>query len=199
MLAVKPNSRQMPKDTMYTASSKYSDLLYAYLQELSQVDIDGSRIVFAHEVTFTKLAERLGISRQTASKRFKNLQELGLVSQKSFADVYKLYVLDREVAALIPLDVIETLVDTLSENCISVYVYLLNRWVAAGYMEYEFTLGHLKAFIGISENTRSNDKIINNIMFILERLELVKFRQETEMTAEGYKTKYRVTWATNQL
>ena len=62
----------------------------------------------------------------------KNLEKIGLVTKNEMKKRYELLILDPNVAALIPYDTLKLLVDTLSENSISSYVYLLSRYIANG-------------------------------------------------------------------
>jgi hypothetical protein len=60
----------------------------------------------------------------------KNLEKMGLVTKNESKKRYELLILDPDVAALIPYNTLKLLVDTLSENSISSYVYLLSRYIA---------------------------------------------------------------------
>ena len=60
----------------------------------------------------------------------KNLEKLGLVVKNDSKKRYELTTLDATMAALVPYPTLKLLVDALSENSISTYVYLLNRYVA---------------------------------------------------------------------
>jgi hypothetical protein len=62
----------------------------------------------------------------------KNLEKMGLVTKNESKKRYELLILDPDVAALIPYNTLKLLVDTLSENSISSYVYLLSRYIANG-------------------------------------------------------------------
>lgn len=73
MLENKKDSRQIPKTKDICSNKKYYDVMYAYFQCLSDKDDNGIRYFDKKEVKFTKLGELFGISRQTASTRFKNL------------------------------------------------------------------------------------------------------------------------------
>ena len=144
----------------------------------------------------------LGLSRQTVSTKFKNLIELGLVEDFN-KDYYKLIVLESSLATLLPYDTIKLLTDTLNENSISTYVYLLNRYYANGCKPVQFTLESIKAFIGICTTTRSNDEIITNILFVLQKLGLIKYslttyQQENDIF-ENIKTIYQLEWLVNEV
>lgn len=111
----------------------------------------------------------------------KNLEKLGLVTKNESKKRYELTILDANMAALIPYPTLKLLVDALSENSISTYVYLLGRYIANKEKPFQFTLAQIKAAIGISTSTRSNDNIITNILFVLEKIGLIKY----SLTAES--------------
>ena len=57
--------------------------------------------------------------------KFKNLIDLGLI-EKIDSKTYKLNILESNEAMLIKYPVLKLITDTLSENSISTYIYLLN-------------------------------------------------------------------------
>ena len=64
MLRVQPNSRQMPKTKTICSNKKYYDILYAYLQCISERDeISNKRYFYKKDINFSKLAEIFGLSR----------------------------------------------------------------------------------------------------------------------------------------
>ena len=81
------------------------------------------------DIKFTKLAEVFNLTRQTISTKFKNLISLGLIVD-SGVDTYDLIKLDNDVAWLVQYDLLKLMADTLSENAISTYTYLYNRYYA---------------------------------------------------------------------
>lgn len=187
------NSRQVPKTVEYTSEKKYSDLLYSCLQCMSMREGDSNfRYILKSEINFSSIAkDKLHLSRQTVSKRFKNLIELGLVVEEG--DRYRLCLLDASVATLVPYDVLQILVDSLSDNAISTYVYLMNRFIANKEQPLLFTLGQIKAFAGLTTTTRSNDSVINNILVVLQKLGLIEYHMETvhlEDKFQNFKTNF---------
>jgi len=80
---------------------------------------------------------------------------------------YYLSILPAEAAGLIPEPTLKLINDTLSEHCISAYLYLLMRYVANDEKPFTFLLSDVKKHIGICTTTRSNDEVINNILFVL--------------------------------
>ncbi len=118
------------------------------------------------------------MSRQTVSTKFKNLKELGLVNELANGD-YELRILEKELAFLVPYDTLKLITDALSENSVSTYVYLLNRYWANEGKPFQFTLEQIKSHIGICTTTRSNDNVITNILFVLEKIGLIKYSLTT--------------------
>ena len=202
MLENKKDSRQIPKTKDICSNKKYYDVMYAYFQCLSDKDDNGIRYFDKKEVKFTKLGELFGISRQTASTRFKNLQELGLIKEYDTKH-YELVTLEKDMASLIQYKTLKIITDTLSENSISTYIYLLNRYYANGCKSFQFTLEQVKAQIGIATTTRSNDNIVTNILFILEKIGLIKYEltsvKQTDDNFQNIKTIYQLTWLTNEI
>lgn len=173
-MKIEKDSRQVPKVKDIMADVKYCDILYCYFQNLSKWDgiIGHPRTFTKKEKNFSKISAELKISRQTISKKFNNLLELGLIKETNNNN-YELVILDADIASLIPVETLKVLVSALNENAISIYVYLLNRFVANKEQEFMFTKSQLKAMLGFSINTRSNDYVIDGILTVLQKLELI--------------------------
>ena len=95
------------------------------------------------------------------------------------------------------------MIDTLSQNTISTYVYLFNKFYANEYKPFQFTIEQIKNHIGISTTTRSNDEIVSNILFILQKLGIIKYSLTT-LKQEGdnfnnVKTIHQLDWITNDI
>jgi predicted transcriptional regulator len=175
MLKIQNNSRQIPDIEKYTADKKYNDLLYGILQQESYYE-DGKRYIDKSEINFTELAEKMGVTRQTSSTKFKNLIELGLIAEEKEPKIrYQLNYLDKTICSLVPLETLRKISDALSQNAISIYVYLLKRFIANQEKEYIVTMAQMKKFIGIATSTTSNNHVINNILEILEKIGLVAY------------------------
>lgn len=177
-MEIKRDSRQVPSIEKICASKQYNDILYAYLQVIAEkvVDEEGRilRLLSKKKVKFVKLAEKLGLTRQTVSKKFKNLYDLDLIVE--FDDeYYQIVELTRDKATLVPYHTLKTMVDTLNDNCVSIYVCLLNWYYMNGCKPFKFTLDQLKTFVGLSTGTRNNNDIITNILFVLQKLGLIKY------------------------
>ena len=154
------------------------------------------------DIKFTKLAEVFNLSRQTVSTKFKNLVSLGLVID-SGVDTYDLIKLDNDVAWLVQYDLLKLMVDALSENAISTYIYLCNRYYANGNKPYQFTLEQIKKHVGICTSTRSNDDTITNILFVLQKIGVLQYSLTTAKsssdTFDNVKTIYQLDWITNTI
>lgn len=162
----------------------------------------GTRYFSKRDINFSKLGEIFNLSRQTVSTKFKNLKELGLVVEVD-KDTYRLVELSADLASLVPYGTLKLITDTLSENSISTYIYLLNCYYANNCRPFQFTLEQIKSYIGISTSTRSNNDTVTNILFVLEKVGLIKyslttFQQEAD-SFQNVKTIYQLDWLTNTL
>ena len=198
------DSRQVPKTKEYLANVKYCDILYCYFQNISVWDgVEGHPRYFAKkEKNFSKIAVILGKSRQTITKKFNALLDLGLIKETN--DCYELIILQDDLASLIPSTTLRMLVSTMNENTISIFVYLLNRYYATlanNQQEFMFTKEQLKNIIGISTGTRSNDYIIDDILTILQKIGLIKvdIRDEVDKITKDIKTHLYIVYMTNKI
>lgn len=203
-MKIEKDSRQVPKTKDIMANAKYCDILYCYFQNISTWDgIQGHPRVFSkRDKNFSKISEYLKISRQTVSKKFNNLVELGLIKENK--DTYELIILDEDIASLIPINTLKILVSAFNENAISVYVYLLNRYYATlmnGQQEFIFTKEQLKGILGFSTATRSNDYIIDGILTVLQKIGVIKVetRTKVEEFSGDVKSYLYLVYATNQI
>lgn len=203
MLKIQPNSRQIPKARNICSNKKYYDILYAYLQCISERDAESNkRYFYKKDINFSKLGEIFNLSRQTVSTKFKNLKELGLIEEVN-KDTYQLIELSADIASLVPYNTLKLITDTLNDNSISTYIYLLNCYYGNDCRPFQFTLDQIKGYIGISTSTRSNNDIVTNILYVLEKIGLIKYslstvKQETD-NFQNVKTIYQLDWLTNTL
>ena len=205
MLETQTNSRQIPKVQDICASKKYNDILYAYLQCVSERDtVNGNRYFHKKDINFSNLGKMFNLSRQTVSTKFKNLmsEDLNLV-EKISEDRYLLKELPRDYASLIPYKTLKLITDTLSENSVNTYVYLLNRYYANNCKPFKFTLTQVKSAVGICSTTRSNDDIITNILFVLQKIGLIRYSLTAESqegsSFQNVKTMYQIDFLTNSI
>lgn len=86
-MQIQRNSRQVPNTKDIVAQKYYSDILYSHLQVISQFDPEtAERFVLAADINYAAFGNTLGITRQTVSKRFNKLVELGLLTKKENGD-----------------------------------------------------------------------------------------------------------------
>lgn len=188
------NSRQLPSTIDYCANKKYNDLMYGYLQSISLSNRDcykDDRVVDKASINFTKMGSMLKISRQTASKYFKNMIAMGLIEENTEKKCYLLKKLPADCAYLIPKDTLQLLVDTLSEKCISTYVFLFGLYCSNDLKPYTVSLSAIKLFVGMSDENGHNNSIFTHIFFVLKKLGLLEYHIYT--SAEGFenvKTQY---------
>lgn len=180
---IQPNSRQIPSITSYTSDNKYNDLLYGVLQQRSYHEvINGvsTRYVDKKDVVFSKLCHFVGLSRQKTSQKFNNLIEKGLIQEDPNPKMkrYILNELDTTVASLVPLETLRKINNALSQHAISLFVYLMNRYIANGKKEFVATMSQMKDFIGVATATSSNNNIITDILQILQLIGLVQWRYQ---------------------
>lgn len=188
-MEIQKNSRQMPKTREICSNKKYSDVVYGWFQDVSERDLDTNlRYVSGCNVNFSKIAQRVNLSRQTVSRRVSNLIDLGLLYKNESLNRYEITPLINIDASLIPQHTLTFLLDSQSENTISIYVYLLNRYWANDEQPFTFTLSQVKEFLGISTATPSNNHCIVNPLISLRNNGLI----DIELVEDGYKTIYRV-------
>ena len=199
MLKINSNSRQIPDVEKYTADKKYCDLLYGVLQEISyyeKIGDIGVRYVDKSSFSFESLGDRIGLKRATTSTKFKNLISLGLIEYIEEEKRYKLYYLDKSICSLVPYETLRKLNNSLNHNAISIFVYLLKRYIANEEKEYPVTMIQMKKFIGIATSTTSNNEVINDILEVLSLLGLVKYELRQ---VEQDKTVIYITYMNNMI
>lgn len=194
------NSRQIPKVKEITADPNYFDRLYTHLQIVSKLDQDtGTRTVAKKDIKFTELANIMQQTRQTVSKRFKGLIDKDLVRPLPNGD-YELPRLDHTQAFLLPERTAQGLVSAFTDNAITVYVYLLNRYIGNDEQPYEFSLATLKERCGMPTTNSSNNYIITSILDVLRSLGLIQYTQITKKDANGkFANHFVLASATNEL
>ena len=180
---IQPNSRQIPSITSYTSDNKYNDLLYGVLQEKSYHEVINGvsiRYVDKKDVVFSKLCHFVGLSRQKTSQKFNNLIEKGLVQEDPNPRMkrYILNELDTTVASLVPLETLRKINNALSQHAISLFVYLMNRYIANKEKQFVVTMNQMKSFIGVATGTTSNNNIVTDILEILQLIGLVQWKYQ---------------------
>lgn len=143
------------------------------------------------DINYQAIGERVKLSRQTVSKRIKNLEEMGLILKNIGKKRYEIVILEKLDASLIPKHTLEFLVDTFSENTISIYAYLLARYWANQFKPFYFTIPELKTFLGLSVKTTCNNHCVMNPLYGLRNSGLVDFELKEEYNT--IKTTYQIT------
>ena len=173
----KENLRKMPSIKKYTADETYHDIIYGYLQTSSIWDMHTNRrYVDKKSATNEILGEIAHISRQTAAKKMKGLIQSGLVEYDGEARRYYLPEVGEFEGTLVPYDTLSYLVAACSQDAISIYVYLLRLAIKNKKQGFSVYYSDLKDFVGLSNSTRSNNKIIWSIMHMLGCIGLVHFK-----------------------
>ena len=77
------------------------------------------------------------------------------------------------------------------------------RYIANNEEIFQFKLSDVKKHIGICSTTRSNDEIITNILFVLQKIGLIKYRlttlQQENVDYKDVKTIYQLDYLTNYI
>lgn len=206
-LTLKPNSRQIPSSKQYLSNAKYCDLLYGYLQSISKRDSEKNncRYIQKQQVNFSSIASILNMSRQTVSKKFKAMLEgekdsLPLIKYSQEEKKYYLIDLQASIATLVQHNTLQIMIASLQQRVLSIYVYLLNRYIASGCNQFQYTLEQLKKVVGIGSKSTGNNYIINSALIILKKLGLLQYRYQTKKEdGKHEKTNCYISWMTNEL
>lgn len=164
--------------------------LYAYLQSVSCV-LNNQTVIIKKELPRKKdICNKIGVkSVKTLNAHMDYLIENGYITDDQENGVYVLPNIE-DFYALIPLETIQFLSDTLQENVIKVYIYLGQRYKFK--TNYEFTLEELAANIGIKLNHVSRNYVMmNNILTCLQILGLIDFEV---INVSNVETKKRLTF-----
>lgn len=175
-MIIQKNSRQVPRSRSIMRDKNYFDLVYAWFQCQSDKDNEfEERIIPIKRATYTIIAKDCNIDRRSAGKYVKRLIELGLLKKDKEERNYFLTLLPKETATLVPFPTLRELVNSLNRNSVSLYTYLLNKYVACGEKTFQETYINLKEQIGLSIKTKSNNIVVRDILDILQRLGLLTF------------------------
>jgi hypothetical protein len=163
-----------PSDKNLLISMNYEDNLYAWL--LLQAHYNQNEdyyYLYKNSFTFIRLSESLKKSRQTISKEFKHLQDLGLITEGSnFGE--KIYILPcRRTSQLLCRNTLSTLLEISCERklneLIKTFIYTLNikkenrlsQPIAAGEVlnYFNHSIGHKTSY----ERVRNNLKVLQEM------------------------------------
>lgn len=173
MLKIQSNSRQVPKKEKIVSNKDYCDLVYSWFQCESKLT-GNERLVSKDKVKYSHIAIQLGMDRRTVAKYVKKLIDLELITITENGD-YKLHQLEANAATLVPFLTLRQLINSLHKNSVSIFVYLLNRYLGNGEKGFYVTHYSLKKFIGIATSTTSNNVIISDILKTLKLLGLIDY------------------------
>ena len=188
------DSRQIPSDKSLTGNKKYSDLLYGYLQVVSERE-EGTNIRYIEKknLKFTKIAADLQISRQTVASRLNNLIDMGLLKYDEVKKRYEFITIQKDLAALLPKPTVRILCNTLSERSLSILAYLLKSYCQHGQKPFNINIDILKAQVGLSSANRgTNNEVITDTLILLKKLGFIDYKvvKEMDKVSGGFKTVY---------
>ena len=188
------DSRQIPSDKSLTGNKKYSDLLYGYLQVVSERE-EGTNIRYIEKknLKFTKIAADLQISRQTVASRLNNLIDMGLLKYDEVKKRYEFITIQKDLAALLPKPTVRILCNTLRERSLSILAYLLKSYFQHGQKPFNINIDILKAQVGLSSANRgTNNEVITDTLVLLKKLGCIDYKvvKEMDKVSGGFKTVY---------
>ena len=197
----------MPSTISVIREKDYCDLLYAWLQCNSErVNMDAQqRQILKTKIKWTSIERDFTrilsdgtvdkvMGRKTIAKYFNYLEEKGLI--KLEGEYYILTLLEPNEANLIEYNTLNKLMNVLQKNSLNIYIYLFNRYYAAGQKPFIVTIKQIKDFIGIASSTTCNNIVIDDTIDILKRLGLLDFHLKT---GEDNKTYLEFIWIKNKL
>ena len=188
------DSRQIPSDKSLTGNKKYSDLLYGYLQVVSEREEETNiRYIDKKNLKFTKIAADLQISRQTVASRLNNLIDMGLLRYDEVKKRYEFITIQKDLAALLPKPTVRILCNTLRERSLSMLAYLLKSYFQHGQKPFNINIDILKAQVGLSSANRgTNNEVITDTLILLKKLGFIDYKvvKEMDKVSGGFKTVY---------
>lgn len=188
------DSRQIPSDKSLTGNKKYSDLLYGYLQVVSEREEETNiRYIEKKNLKFTKIAADLQISRQTVASRLNNLIDMGLLKYDEAKKRYEFITIQKDLAALLPKPTVRILCNTLRERSLSILAYLLKSYFQHGQKPFNINIDILKAQVGLSSANRgTNNEVITDTLILLKKLGFIDYKvvKEMDKVSGGFKTVY---------
>lgn len=194
-MQIQKNSRQVPKRDSIVSNKSYYDLVYSWFQTTSLYDEDvKERYVPKAIVNYSSMSKDLGMDRRTVSRYVDRLLDLNLLVNDEEQQRIILKNLEPSAATLVPYPTLRQIQNSLHRHSVSIFIYLLNRFIASQEEPYFITHGELKKYIGISLNTASNNIIVTDILNTLQSLGLINY--ELVQTGET-RTNIRINSVTN--
>ncbi len=171
--------RQIVSDMSITSSKEYNDFLYGWL--VLNAHVEGEVYIWKRDFVLSKMEQELGMTRKTLSKYLSFLVKEGLVVEEE--DRYVLPNL-KDKGFWVDEDIIYKLIECRLRYVVSIYIYLRKSYWASGEKSLIVSMDHLKEFIGLSTNTRSNNKIITNIFESFRVAGLLKYELRHDITTK---------------
>ena len=193
-MQIQKNSRQVPRQEKVVSSRDYCDLVYSWFQCESVLNEQGERIVVNSKVNYSTMSGVLGMDRRTISRYVQKLVEMNLLERQM--DCYLLKSLEPSAATLVPYPTLRQIQNSLHRNSVSIFVYLLNRFIANDEKPFVMTYLQLKKYIGIATSTTSNNVVISDIMKTLKPMGLLEYHL---IQTEEYRTNIVVDKVVNVL
>ena len=215
----KNKQRVLPLEKKYMEDKKVDYKLYSFFQSISYLSQYNERFVYKTDDPelgkltqenlveifndrCTDLNERISLS--TLKRRMQLYKSLGLIEENSVIDMtgkkVKCYILVQnfEVFQYVPFDTLKYLANTASSNVITIYAYLLSKflWKQKTGEMYSFTLGELAEAIGIKDYNNGNTRVVNDCLSCLLTIGLIGYVQYYEENGSGMPSpKMRLTFA----
>lgn len=166
----KQQQRRFSLEDNYMKNSKVNDYLYGTLQSISKYDtkakvryVDNSDYVAYKSRVAENTVNKSGksVSVRTIENHLKTLISCGFVVKER--DRLVLPYDEKELYKLIPLDMLNYILDAHNNDVLKVYLYLLNK--SQTKKNYNFTKKELLKSIGYNTTNQRDYDRINNILF----------------------------------
>lgn len=165
--------RRFSLEDNYMKNSKVNDYLYGTLQSISKYDIK-SKVRYVENKEYIATKEKVSlmtvnksgksVSVRTIENHLKTLINCGFVLKEG--DRLILPYDEKDLYKLIPLDMLNYILDAHNNDVLKIYLYLLNK---SSKINYEFTKKELMASIGYSTSNNQRDyERITNILYAIK-------------------------------